>query len=230
MQAEAEGHCCMCKARYSSYRGQFKCTGEGCGVPVIVCPGCSDVLKEHPEVPRICPLCEEGYKAPQKDPDLLQQKRKLGVIVDGKDLVSGQVLEPHLATDKKRRRRVSGPATRLFVGRLPRVVTATTLRTALAAAAGQHIDPAQIKVQWVVDRRTKAFYGSAFVGMARLADAERVLSAAQLAGGALLIRATAVAPRRRAWRARVAFAELREGEAWPPVGYRESEFPPIGTD
>ena len=61
-----------------------------CAVPVIVCNNCQKLATERPQN-LACPLCIEGYQTPETAPDLVGQKRKLGLIEKGgKDLVTGR--------------------------------------------------------------------------------------------------------------------------------------------
>jgi predicted sulfurtransferase len=233
LQADVESACSLCDEPYASYRGQRKCSQETCAVPVIVCPKCQALASESPEA-LLCPLCRDGYQAPQVAPDLVGQKRKLGLIVDnGKDLVSGMILAEGLAKKRKSR----APSRRIFVGKLPLLVTATMLRRSLLAAAGD--DDSRIEhVQWIVDHETRAFYGSAFVQLSRLVDAQRivegkplvVLYATQREADKAARKAAPRGSRRQSGRpiVRLDFAPLREGETWPPVDFEETEFPPWG--
>jgi predicted sulfurtransferase len=209
LQADVESCCCLCQASHSQYRGQHKCakiipsSGIACAVPVIVCDKCQQLATEEPQT-LVCPLCVKGYQTPDTAPDLVGQKRKLGVIIQGgKDLVTGQ----------KVLRNVQQPSQRLFVGKLPLTMTASSLRQAFGDAK---IDT----IQWIIDHDTHAFYGSAFCRMASLEDAKQVqaLGAIELPSNKKRIR-----------RARVAYAPLRPNEAWPPVAHCETEYPPMGT-
>jgi predicted sulfurtransferase len=237
LQADVESECCLCSKPYSSYRGQFKCSIVECAVPVIVCHKCQKHATESPDT-LVCPLCVDGYQAPQEVPDLVGQKRQIGDNdASVLDAASG---------DKKQKKEIKEPSRRIFVGRLPLLVTAITLRLALITAAGGGNDndnDDQVKVehvQWLVDRDTNAYYGSAFVQMSRLADAETIVK-----GERLVIHATELEAQKAArkaasgerWgtykmrtiktgRVRLAFAPLLEDEIWPPMNYKETEFPP----
>jgi predicted sulfurtransferase len=241
LQADVESTCCLCTQPFASYRGQFKCSREDCAVPVIVCPKCQAHATASPET-LICPLCRDGYQAPQEVPDLVGQKRKLGLIVDnGKDLVSGMILPEHGLAKK---RKCQESSRRIFVGKLPLLVTASMLRRALiAAAGGGDDDDSRVEhVQWIVDHDTQAFYGSAFVQMSRLVDAQRIVEGEQ----PVVLYATELAADKaerktvaaKQWGSRhkkgrpivrLAFAPLREEEIWPPADAKETEFPPRGS-
>ena len=250
LAADVESACCVCKRPWSMYLGQFACAT--CKVPVIVCDRCNPAAKADSTILE-CPLCEEGYEAPTLAPDLLGQKRKLGVIEAGTDMVTGVVVDADVAARVKAEKRAEKsnkePSTRLFLGRLPRVITAAALRRALVRAAG---DVETRTVRWVVDRDSGAYYGSAFVEMATLAHAKKVVAAVEKASGLAvdigLTTAATAAPRAFATssapcraagkkqkvcagpkKARVAFAPLRKEETWPPAGHVETEYPPLGT-
>ena len=64
----------------------------------------------------------------------------------------------------KKQRPLAEPSSRVFVGSLPFVVDATAVRDALAAAAGAAAGSCA-EVEWLRDRESGLFYGSAFVQM-----------------------------------------------------------------
>mmetsp|Transcript_20447 Transcript_20447/g.50824 ORF Transcript_20447/g.50824 Transcript_20447/m.50824 type:complete len:554 (-) Transcript_20447:199-1860(-) len=211
LEGDVESKCCLCKKPCAQYRGQHKCSriipasGLSCAVPVIVCDDCQKAATDEPQK-LACPLCVKGYQTPETAPDLVGQKRKLGLIEKGgKDIVTGQ----------KALQKSSIKAKRLFVGKLPLTTTASQLREAFGDAKIETI-------QWIVDHQTKAFYGSAFCQMASVKDAVK----AQSLGSIPLF--PSKKKNRRQKKARVAFAPLRENETWPLATYTETEFPPIG--
>lgn len=211
LDSEIESNCCVCQTPCSQYRGQHKCSrtipssGLPCAVPVIVCENCQKVATDEPQT-LACPLCVMGYQTPETAPDLVGQKRKLGLIEKGgKDLVTGQKVAQKHSTKSQR----------LFVGKLPLTMTASKLREAFGEAKIETI-------QWIVDHKTNAFYGSAFCQMASIEDAVKV----QSLGSIPLF--PCKKKKRRQKKARVAFAPLRENEIWPLASYTETEFPPIG--
>jgi predicted sulfurtransferase len=230
LQADMESECCLCSKPYASYRGQFKCSTVECAVPVIVCHQCQKQATESPDTLK-CPLCVDGYEAPQEAPDLVGQKRKIG---DTDDYLLGE----------KQKKEIKEPSRRLFVGRLPLLVTATTLRLALITAAGSNDhknDEVKVEhVQWILDRDTNAYYGSVFVQMSRLADAEKIVKGERLVIHATELEAQKAARKaasgerwgttkmrkQKAGRVRLAFAPLLEGEIWSPMNHKETEFPP----
>ena len=112
---------------------------------------------------------------------------------------------------------------RLFVGKLPLAVNATQLRGALGRAAGG--DAAVSAIDWLTDRKTGLFYGSAFVQMASADGAARVVAAAAAAAAAPAASGGVVAIDGK--KLRVNLAPLKDGEAWPPPGHTERERPPV---
>jgi predicted sulfurtransferase len=212
LDRDIESKCCLCQKPCAQYRGQHKCartipsSGLSCAVPVIVCNGCQKAASEEPQT-LACPLCVKGYQTPETAPDLVGQKRKLGLIEKGgKDLVTGQHVVHTNSTKSKR----------LFVGKLPLTTTASKLRQAFGDAKIETI-------QWIVDHETKAFYGSAFCQMASIEDAVKAQSL-----GSIPLLPSEKKKKRRQTKARLAFAPLGENETWPLASYTETEFPPIG--
>mmetsp|Transcript_24551 Transcript_24551/g.67779 ORF Transcript_24551/g.67779 Transcript_24551/m.67779 type:complete len:552 (-) Transcript_24551:449-2104(-) len=214
LNADIESSCCLCQEPCGKYRGQHKCariipfSGLPCAVPVIVCDNCQKSATDKPDS-LACPLCVKGYQTPETAPDLVGQKRKLGLIEKGgTDLVTGQ----------KVKRKASKVSQRLFVGKLPLTTTATKLRKAFRDAEVE-IE----SIQWIVDHNTKAFYGSAFCQMASIEDANK----AQSLGAVPLFRSKKMKKQKQR-KARVAYAPIREDEQWPPSTYIETEYPPLG--
>lgn len=211
LNADVETNCCVCKTPFSQYRGQHKCSriipssGLSCAVPVIVCNECQKAATEQPRT-LACPLCVKGYQTPETAPDLVGQKRKLGLIEKGgKDVVTGQKV---VST-------TSAKSQRLFVGKLPLSTTASKLRNAFGRTKIETI-------QWIVDHDTNAFYGSAYCQMASLEDAVKM----QSLGSVPLV--PSKTKKRKHGKARIAFAPLRENERWPLASFAETEYPPIG--
>mmetsp|Transcript_19338 Transcript_19338/g.41960 ORF Transcript_19338/g.41960 Transcript_19338/m.41960 type:complete len:561 (+) Transcript_19338:60-1742(+) len=224
LQNDVESCCCLCRASYSKYLGQHKCadiipsSGLACSVPVIVCEAeeCQQIATEEPHK-LVCPLCVKGYQTPDTAPDLVGQKRKLGLIARGGiDAVTGQKVSQGSTNAISRR---------LFVGKLPLTTTASKLHLAF-----ENCNCKVESVHWVVDQDTRAFYGSVFCYMASVEDAQR----AQALGFVRLPqefrkKGNGKCRKKQQRMARVAFAPLREQEAWPPESYCEMEYPPLGS-
>ena len=236
---DIESNCCICKTAHASYRGQFKCSqNDSCSVPVIVCPRCTKIAEDEPDQLQ-CALCEAGHSRPTVAPDLIGQKRRLGVIRGGKDSVSGALLET-----KKQRKALKNQvmSKRLCISRLPLTITASVLR----ASIENNIDASHLKVemiQWIVDHKTDAFFGSAFVQMKTITDALEIATSTSPLIICNTVAATVRAckekkekkiskskekKRKRNGRnvPRIGYAALKENETWPSVGYQEMEHPP----
>mmetsp|Transcript_31278 Transcript_31278/g.91595 ORF Transcript_31278/g.91595 Transcript_31278/m.91595 type:complete len:560 (+) Transcript_31278:135-1814(+) len=228
LEKDVDSACCLCQAKYAQYRGQHKCaarlpSGMICAVPVIVCdaPECQAAAKDEPNGLQ-CPLCVEGYQTPETAPDLVGQKRKLGLIAKGGiDAVTGQKVDAKGCEGRQQ-------SQRLFVGKLPLTVTASKLRRSFEGR-----DCKLQSVHWIVDRDNGAFYGSAFCQMASVQDAKRAVALTPLPlSGEFDRRGRSGRGRKKRQRTiRVAFAPLRDGEDWP-VQLEESgeiEYPPMGS-
>lgn len=179
--------CCVCNNPYSSYRGQFKC-GK-CYVPVIVCPKCQIKAKQKPEK-CVCPLCVQGYEVPDVKPDLIGQKRKLGLIdTNGKDLVSGTSVDGAIIVNKKSKFDDVKPTCYLLLNRLPLIVTANAIRQTLflsllcsplledSAIMNDVNAPSQIikRIKWISEKDSNAFNGSAIVHISSLKYAKEIV-------------------------------------------------------
>uniref|UniRef100_A0A7S0FVE6 Rhodanese domain-containing protein n=1 Tax=Pyrodinium bahamense TaxID=73915 RepID=A0A7S0FVE6_9DINO len=206
LKREVESHCAKCKALCGEYRGGFKCNEDDCQVPIIVCSACREALAAAAAPPPKlrCPLCEEGFCLRDKEAPKLKraEKRKGGAAAhtEGRQV--------------KRMKKFAGkgPCSRLFIGNLPFVVDASAVKEALSGGVEL--------IKWIADRSSGLWYGSAFVEMRSVAEAERVV---RLAGEGAGIRAG----KRRL---RVNFAPPAEGEAWPPPEHAHLERPPVPVD
>ncbi|CAE7681614.1 STR6 [Symbiodinium sp. CCMP2592] len=199
-EKEVESRCCVCKRIWGLYRGQFKCSVQDCQVPVIVCPDCRSEIETGQKVPELqCPLCEEGFRLRDLHTPALKpaEKRKAASAPAG-------VAER--AVKRRAKHQGKAPSQRLFVGSMPLAVDATMVRDAL----GKGVEI----VQWIHDKTTGLWYGSSFVKMATLSDAERVVEAA----GSLRIGKRKL---------RINFAPVPDGESWPPPGFEQVERPPV---
>lgn len=236
--------CCVCAAPWDVYAGKFKCaglTGEKgvkCSVPVLVCDACAAKAKEDASGLR-CPLCVKGLDLRDKPmPDLLRGKRQLAALHGNADAVARgeggkeELGEERCAKRRKKMRPAASESKRLFVGNLPYTPEFSTLSRALsrAAAAAAAEDQEQeeekkdvVAVQWLLDKKTSLFYGSAFVQMRSKNLARRVMAAAKA------IRPDGSGGIRYQKRLlRVNFAPLPEGaEPWPPEDHKQLERPPI---
>mmetsp|Transcript_11620 Transcript_11620/g.17875 ORF Transcript_11620/g.17875 Transcript_11620/m.17875 type:complete len:493 (+) Transcript_11620:165-1643(+) len=201
VEAETNSRCCLCLQKWTIYRGKFKCSQGLCGVPVIVCDSCRQPALGNPNS-LTCELCKVGYKAPKLMPDLVSLKRKAEsqLVKNGKEKTSEH-------------KKISAPISptnetlcddRLFISRLPLIVTKTKLSELLGG---------DIKiVHWIRDRKSGAFYGSCIVQM------NSTYLAKQAVERSIKVNKKKV---------KVSFAK-DQGDMWPPDDYQEREFPPIG--
>jgi hypothetical protein len=212
---EVRSVCCLCSAPFNVYQGKYCCSRKECKVPVIVCHKCCG-SGAHKRATLLCPLCKEGHSLRELPlPDLVGQKRRLAVSKSGLDASSKRIASTTAVVSAE-------PSHRLFVGKLPLTITATSLRHALLGSSpGSLFSADHLSIEWLTDRKTSLFYGSAFVGMPTV-DA----AAAVVARGGGGIGLTVPGSTRRA---RVAFRPLRDGEEWPREGHVELERPPVPT-
>eukprot|EP00927_Polykrikos_kofoidii_P056354 TRINITY_DN50495_c0_g1_i1.p1 TRINITY_DN50495_c0_g1~~TRINITY_DN50495_c0_g1_i1.p1 ORF type:complete len:526 (+),score=87.35 TRINITY_DN50495_c0_g1_i1:61-1638(+) len=204
LEKEVESKCCVCKRPWGIYRGGFKCHVKECMVPIIVCPNCVDADKESMQ----CPLCEEGfslrgYKPPElQEAESQAQKRKVDAQMQVDALTSRRAAKRAKHADKPVSRR-------LFVGSLPFVIDADTIRSALGGGVEL--------IHWIHDPRTLLFYGSSFVQMESEDEAKRAVELAAEGSGIKLGKR----------RLRVNFAPPHDGEVWPPENHKHFERPPV---
>jgi predicted sulfurtransferase len=155
VEAEIDACCCVCRQKWTVYRGKFKCSQSMCGVPVIVCDSCREYAGHHPQTLN-CQLCKEGYKAPRAQPDLVGLKR--------------QAEEKAAEGVRKKQKLENGAQTcpdRLFISRLPLTINKGRLSGWLGEIQTLH---------WLTDKKTGAFYGSCIVELKNPDVASAVVS------------------------------------------------------
>ena len=158
--------CCVCARPYALYRGQFHCAMRECKVPVIVCPACA--TKCSRSLLR-CPLCTEGYTAPKQRPAFLRKAVMETDATAKSETEFTQGSTSHVGTK-------FSPNRRIFFGKLPLHVRASTLREFVVRCCDGAVNVE--RVLWAIDPSTCGFYGSAFVELRSDVEAERVLSQA----------------------------------------------------
>jgi len=239
VERETPSKCCLCRCKWTKYRGKFKCAQSAtlCGVPVIVCESCRAEARARPDK-LMCELCRQGYKAPSEQPDLVGTKRKAEERApDGppnSDVIDADAIPEERnhndATSNSKKPKHGGPVCyedRLFFSRLPLTVTKTKLVQAmllLLGSSGSDDDEVVVKIaHWLTDRRTGGFYGSAIVQLGSSEIARKILT--QLGAAPMKIDKKKI---------RVNFVRRREdgdgvGDAWPPLDYVDREYPPLGN-
>jgi predicted sulfurtransferase len=93
---------------------------------------------------------------------------------------------------------------RLFLSRLPLTTTRTKLSEALGAVRVVH---------WLTDQHTGAFYGSAICQMESADDAQRAS------------KKVVVIDKKKV---RLTYCQRKETDVWPPLDFKEREYPPVG--
>jgi hypothetical protein len=207
LEAEVESKCCICRQKWTSYRGKFKCSRSLCGVPVIVCTSCDAKALKHPKKLN-CDLCKEGYRAPDTAPDFVALKRKAESLVQ-----ANTTKGPEKKKIKKSQRESKCHSDRLFLARLPLTISKSKLCESL------DISKEDVKVlHWLTDKSSGAFYGSCVLEITSAQAIKDIVEKATSGGGIKIERK----------KTRVSFASLKEGEEWPPKDYVSREFPPVG--
>lgn len=205
VEQEVDSRCCLCRQKWTYYRGKFKCSQSLCGVPVIVCTSCDAKALKAPE--RLtCELCKEGYKAPEVLPDLVGLKRKAEVSLDVGAIPEQEFLHSAKKNKSTTEQQSHVHGDRLFLSKLPLSATKSKI---LAALGGEAVK----LVHWLTDRKTAAFYGSCIVQMSSTdATAEAMTKSIRVDKKKI----------------KIAPVSVRDDEEWPPKGFVDKEFPPVG--
>ena len=151
--------CACCGDDHDAYKADFKCAVASCAVPVIVCERCARRGKAAIASSLRCPLCLEGHSLHHLPlPDIARQKRRLASLAGEK--AGGQAAQ---RIAKRRRNESRPPSRRVFVGKLPLAVDADAVRAALGVGSkAKTVAKSSCVIEWIVDRQTKLFYGSAY--------------------------------------------------------------------
>lgn len=214
VEEEVGSKCCLCRQKWASYRGKFKCSQSLCGVPVIVCSGCDASALREPEC-LTCELCKEGYRVPETAPDLVSLKRKAECVVKSSTSVSANDTNGNSRQSNKEKRSTEEDTAmthpdRLFLSKLPLTVSKAKIEEALG------VEKVKL-VQWLTDRYSGAFYGSCIVDLGSTCAQGNVMDNAVGNGIKIDKKKVKVSPVR-----------VLERELWPPMDYVERQFPPIG--
>ncbi|KAL7484715.1 hypothetical protein ACHAW6_010333 [Cyclotella cf. meneghiniana] len=204
VESDIESKCCLCRVKWTVYRGQFKCHRSLCGVPVIVCDSCARPATENPRR-LICELCQEGYRAPVEAPDLVDMKRKAEELMSERSALSKRDSLP------SKKLKIFYPD-RLFLSRLPLTATLTKVREALG--------PGNVLfVKWLTDKNNGGFYGSSIALLSSPEITQEVLKRGSLTAEGIKV------DRKRIKVAQVfmkddlnMFEKFQQNE-YPPVGY-----------
>ena len=167
VEKDISSKCCLCRANFTVYRNQFKCSRNMCGVPVIVCNSCTAAAADKPSS-LVCELCREGYKAPSNVPNLVAMKRKAEEMVGDKPTASKQ----HPLSKKSK----IYYKDRIFLRRVPLTATFTKIKMSLGEDTLE-------RLVWLVDNKSGAFYGSCVVLLSSPSDVKQILDRSLSQGG-----------------------------------------------
>jgi len=219
LAADVDSKCCVCLKTWATYRGKYKCGAASqkfqCGVPVMVCPSC-----DTPEMQNCgsnlrktlrCPLCVEGYMVPSKVPDLIGQKRQLGVC----DTETAPTSVSSAKRSKKGIRIEAAPSNRLFIGHIPQCMSVKRLKKALRADLSV--------VDWLVDHETGQFYGSAFVQLPSVEQAKQVVDRCSARSKKL----KGIKFSKKSKPLDCIYAPLLPNEEWPRAGFTQLQNTPL---
>merc|ERR1719330_238073 len=173
VENDIDAKCCLCRTKWTTYRGQFKCSQSLCHVPVIVCQNCTREATDKPEN-LICELCRQNHRMPSEMPDLVGLKRKADEIADVDNS------SPPVVTSNKKDKLAQKPKSyykdRLFFRKVPLTASFTKLKDTLG--------PKRIKaLHWLTDRESGGFYGSCIALMSSVDDKIYALERASTSEG-----------------------------------------------
>uniref|UniRef100_A0A7S4W3K2 Rhodanese domain-containing protein n=1 Tax=Alexandrium monilatum TaxID=311494 RepID=A0A7S4W3K2_9DINO len=222
---EVLGSCISCHRQWDDYRASVRC--NTCGVPVLVCDACAEVLKKDSSGQGLqsarCQLCirervtsKAEFRSRELHRNAEASKGVYRLLHDVKEIgIRGAApAEPALPASEgvAACEAAANPTgiTRLFIGNLSakRVDEATLLKAF----------PGITHIQWLKDKASGLWYGSVFVEMA---SAEEAAMAVARDGEEVALRP-----------ARVKFSPMQGPGRWPPLGTAvgTSQKPPTAAD
>lgn len=235
VEDEITSKCCLCRQKWTQYRGKFKCSQSLCGVPVIVCPSCDSKALQRPET-LTCELCKEGYRTPNALPDLVGLKRKAESLVlksssqaNSSSSSSKKKPKPDSTSNEVQEEQESKKThpDRLFISKLPLTISKTKLQEILSSDNNDSSNPLKV-VHWLKDKSTGAFYGSCIVQVQSKEIADKILQRAKEGGIKL-------PNQKKKLKISKVFQTQdknnnnnhKQKDVWPPADYQEREFPPV---
>eukprot|EP00985_Skeletonema_marinoi_P025273 scaffold18427_cov103-Skeletonema_marinoi.AAC.2 len=204
VEKDISSKCCLCRATFTVYRNQFKCSRGLCGVPVIVCTSCTTAAVTKP-ASLMCELCREGYKAPSEVPNLVAMKRAAEKMVGDNPTAS----EQHPLSKKPK----VYYKDRIFLRRVPLTATFTKIKKSLGEDKVREL-------VWLVDKESGAFYGSCVVLLASPSDVKQIVDRSLSQGGV------------KVDKKRIKVAEVFQKDDEDEIFNHSSphkEYPPIGA-
>eukprot|EP00942_MAST-04A_sp_MAST-4A-sp1_P002943 g2943.t1 len=220
LNADIESKCVVCRKLWDEYRGKYKCAMRECGVPVIVCIDCVQDTETPLNIKSLqCELCRENYKAPRARPNLKSIKKQV-LKRQHQVASSSSSNNNNMQLKKKRKTDFSSSNTgnvtaRIFVGKMPFIVTATELKSVLLPNE-KNVDNKIEIIEWKKDYKTGIFYGSAFVKFKSASDAQIVFET-NMEQPIIL----------KGKKLKINLAPLRDGEIWPKKNHTNEERPPM---
>ncbi|KAL3782599.1 hypothetical protein ACHAWO_008250 [Cyclotella atomus] len=200
VENEIDSKCCLCRAKWTVYRGQFKCHSTLCGVPVIVCDSCARIATAKPHSLK-CELCQTGYRAPTEAPDLIEMKRK-----------ADKMLSSTCTNSDAGKKMKSCYNDRIFLSRLPLTATFTKVKEALGPEG-------VVNLKWLTDKSNGGFYGSAIVLLSTPETTQNIIQKASAKSAGIKVD-------RKKIKVKELFVKDDQGMFH---GLEQKEFPPIGT-
>lgn len=189
LNKDVESWCSVCKKPWGIYRGAKTCAVQDCKIPVVVCDECQSADPKKMK----CPLCAEG------DRFALRQLAPPRIVNLSNATNKRKNVDRNVISSAKRARYADkDPSTRLFVGKLPLSIDVPRIEQALGSS---------IKVlQWIYDKQTDYFYGSAWLEVPTLKEAKMIAEKSASTQGIKI----------DGKRLRINFAPPNESETWPP--------------
>lgn len=200
VESDIDSKCCLCRTKWTVYRGQFKCHSTLCGVPVIVCDSCVRTASAKPQSLK-CELCQTGYRAPTEAPDLVDMKRKAEKLLN----------EGVAGSDALSKKPKTYYADRVFLSRLPLTATITKVKEALGPER-------VLSLNWLTDINNHGFYGSAIALLSSSESAQEILKLSS-AKGAIKIDKKKI---------KVARLFMKDDQDMFD-DFKQKDFPPIGS-
>ncbi len=215
VEGDVASKCCLCRIKWTVYRGQFNCNRSLCRVPVIVCDTCTAAATDKPET-LVCELCREGYRAPTEMPDLVSMKRKADAIVDATGSGSTSSTDQAEVSSIKKKPKVYYKD-RLFLRRLPLTITASKIKDEIGSDLVKH-------VHWLKDKENGYFYGSCMLQTSSEQAMNDILEKASYKGGNSASDGCIKMAKKKIKVAPVFMK--KDGDLF--MNFAEKEFPPVG--
>jgi hypothetical protein len=233
VEAEIDSKCCVCHRKWTIYRGQHGCASKFCGVPVIVCTSCTTQANANPKALQ-CDLCREDYRLPKVQLDLSSMKRKAEERMLSAAVAVAATTQNSSPSTKKAKHDREQYLDRIFLSRLPLTATVSKIRQALMppetpsfTGRKKKQGDTAIRIHWLTDQQSGAFYGSCMVQMPSDSWAKQVIARVndtgiRMPGQKTKIRASYV------WKRDQSRTTTPIEDPFSSRNYQAREYPPIG--